>query len=124
MFTTQLPPDSRYWTLVNGDPDNRRWGDLEYLVANVVDLNSTLVQMMHAAHFKGKPPKIKPVRRPGASTPEENSGLSEKGIAYLDAFGPKREDRDAMDLAEIRRVWAKAEEKQKTAEPPTKDVSP
>lgn len=65
----QLPRQSRTTKLVVGD--KARWGETDYLLANVYDAVNALTWITVSAHSaKGKrPPKPRPMLRPGQHDP-------------------------------------------------------
>ena len=61
-----LPRESSFVQAVGGDA--ARWSDSEHLLAGVIDVLQVGNYLTTRAHFKGNPPKPKPIRRPGEST--------------------------------------------------------
>lgn len=75
----------------------------------MVDLQIHALQMFHAANFKGKPPKMKPTRRPGENTPAEKAGVTENALSYLESFSPNAA---AEDRAVAINAWKNAVDKE------------
>lgn len=65
VLVRNLPRESVTSKAMHGD--DARWGDMEHLLALIADHLQVANLQRRAAHFKGRPPKFRPVERPGSA---------------------------------------------------------
>ncbi|MEU8642241.1 hypothetical protein AB0C91_10020 [Streptomyces sp. NPDC048674] len=97
-----LPEDSATRAAEVGDDEQSRWTTATYLQAAQYNLLIMLVQILWAAHLKGKPPEMKPVQPPQRSRPDEDeqqtAEAQRRSEEYLNSFSPGTPQSDQAEI--------------------------
>lgn len=95
MLLRHLPRESAYIQAIGGP--RVRWGEVEHLIAHVIDLLALNNYLTLRAHFKGEPKHPTPFRRPGDPVATRPAGDQPQ------RFGNRSFNR--ADMAEILARW-------------------
>jgi hypothetical protein len=97
-----LPEDSATRAAEMGDEEQRRWTTATYLGAAQYNALIMLVQILWAAHLKGKPPQMQPVPPPQLSRPdadeEQVAEAQRRSEELLDRYSPGTLQSDQAEI--------------------------
>lgn len=96
-----LPDDSATRAAERGDEESR-WTAATYVGAASHNVLLMIVQILWAAHLKGKPPEMNPIQPPQLSKPdvdeEQAAEAQRRSEEYLNSFSPGTPQSDQAEI--------------------------
>ncbi|MEU0991268.1 hypothetical protein [Streptomyces sp. NPDC005953] len=97
-----LPEDSATKAAEAGDYEGRRWTQQTYIGAATYNSLLLMIQVLWAAHLKGKPPELKTIDPPRSEADREAEeraeALAAHSEALLNSFSPGQAQTDEADI--------------------------